>query len=78
MARWSTRPRHRPRKPLSEAVPPFVTHWNVHEVIGFDGFLCGCEVSDDVYLVCLSCGHCEDCCLCLTADSACVWEDAMP
>jgi hypothetical protein len=39
---------------------------NVAYVEGFDGFSCRCEVHDESrYLVCLSCGCCEECCRCV-------------
>lgn len=73
MARWSQRPRQRPRKPLWAAEGPIVMHWNVHYIDGFDGFVCGCDVDDDDrYLACMSCGCCEDHCDCLTEASSCV------
>lgn len=52
-----------------------VLHWNVAYVASFDGFACAHAYDpEERYLVCLTCGACDECCDCLSEESRLVAE----
>jgi hypothetical protein len=68
VARWSKRPRSKPRERSWQAQGPIVAFFNVNYIDGFDGFVCGCEYDhDDRYMACMTCGRCEEHCDCMEA-----------